>query len=359
MSVDKDAAGQHERRAFMMKLLSPSHVVTAILLLLCAILAGCQSTGLVVESVNNYGGRANLNNSIANGDGFIRAMTPAGGEWQVTHRFVDGFVWDTDFLQGTTWDGQNFDQQGTAISYYTGHGLANAYDEVPEHTCSTSSVCTNPPAGARLPGICKAAGLPGYAPGDVSRCVYESDRALVVNGNHDQFGGIVDYSSGGAKWGESRNAGGWAGVGTGGGTNVAVLDASLGVLPTYWVTQTVQAMAGLHMLATIMPVTGDTAIVSDRGSIFGTDWAVNANSAVSDSWLTTLLSIPGSGINGGGCNFVIAYDTTPDRAQAHLAESWEDVKRDGLDAQGAQFYDARWLCNWSTTIKDKSLFELP
>jgi len=335
------------------------HFATTLLLSVCSVLAGCKSTGLVVESVNNYGGNGDLSNPIANGDGFLRAMTPPGSEWHVVHRFVDDLVWDTDFLQGSSWDGANFDQAGTAISYYTGHGLANAYDEVPTHWCSTSSVCTNPPPGARLPGICKAAGMPGYAPGDNSRCVYESDRALVVNGSNDQFNGIVNYSSGGVKWGESKNSGAWAGAGTGGGTNLVVLDASLGVLPTYWVQQTQQAMAGVHMLATIMPVTGDTAMVADRGSIFGTSWAVRPDSAVSDAWLTTMLSISGSGINGGGCNFVIAYDSTADRAQQHLAENWTDIQNDGWDAQGANFYSARWLCNWPSNIKDESIFQLP
>jgi hypothetical protein len=334
-------------------------VMNPTLLMLCAVLAGCQSKGLVVESVSNYGGNSNLPNAIANGDGFLQAMAQPGSDWHVVHRYTDANVWDTDFLQGPSWDSLNFDQQGTAISYYAGHGLSNAYDEVPEHLCTHSTQCTNPPSSARLPGVCKAAGAPLYAPGDVPRCVYESDRALVVNGSGDQFNGVVDYSAGRAKWGESSNSGGWAGAGTGGGTNLVVLDASLGVLPTYWVQQTVQAMAGVHMLATIMPVTGDTNMVSVRGSIFGSNWAVNADSTVSDSWLTTMLSIPGSGINGGGCNFVIAYDTTPDRAQAHLAESWEDIKDDGLDAKGAEFYNARWLCNWSTTIHDQSLFELP
>jgi hypothetical protein len=331
----------------------------AITIAVCGALPGCQSTGLVVESVNNYGGNNDLPNPIANGDGFIRAMTPPGSEWHVVHRWTDGLVWDTDFLQGPSWDGANFDQAGTAISYYSGHGLITAYDEVPTHWCTSTSQCTNPPAGARMPGSCKAAGLPGYAPGDNSRCVYLSDRVLFVNGSNDQFGGQVDYSGGGVKWGESQNSGGWAGVGTNGGTNLVVLDASLGVLASFWVQQTVQAVAGVHMIATIMPITGDTAMVSSRGETFGNNWVTLPDNPVSDAWLTTLLSIPGSGINGGGCNFVIAYDSTPDRAQQHLTENWTDLKNDGWDAQGNNFYSARWLCNWPTNIRDKSLFELP
>jgi hypothetical protein len=343
----------------MTTLIGSNGIARTIIASICLVYAGCQSTGLVVESVNNYSGNGDLKQSIANGDGFIRAMTPAGSEWHVIHRFTDALVWDTDFLQKTGWDSSNFDQAGTAISYYTGHGLITPYDEVPEHSCASTTQCTNPPPGARLPGLCKAAGLPGRAPGDTSRCVYESDRILFVNGIADQFGGQVNYSSGLAKWGESRNSGNWADAGTGGGTNLVVLDASFGVLPTFWVQQTMPAMAGVHMIATIMPVTGDTNNVSDRGALFGSGWAENPDGAVSLAWLTTMNSIPGSGINGGGCNFVIAYDVTVDRAQQHLNENWTDLKNDGWDARGSNFYSARWLCNWSSNITDQSIFELP
>lgn len=328
----------------------------------CTWLAGCQSTGLIVESVNAYSSRygqgTDLANPIANGDGFIRAMTPAGSNWHVIYRFTDGQVWDTDFLDGPTWDALYFDKPGAAISYYTGHGLNTAYDEVPTHQCTSSSQCTNPPLNASLPGVCKAAGGTNYAPGDIPRCVYYSDRILAVNGDNDQAGHQVNYSGGAVAWGESTSSGGWRNAGTDGGTNLVVLDASLGVLATYWVRQTVQAWAGLHMLATILPVTGDTAMVADRGGLFGGGWAQNPDGAVSTAWLTTLNSIPGSGINGGGCNFVIAYDTTPDAAQRHLSENWTELQDDRLDAKGNQYYAARWLCNWPSTITDSSIFEL-
>jgi hypothetical protein len=181
----------------------------------------------------------------------------------------------------------------------------------------------------------------------------------VVHGSQDKFGGIVNYSNGSAKWGESTNSGNWAGVGTNGGANLVILDASFGVLATFWVQQTIQAMAGAHMLATIMPVTGDTSDVSDRGGFFGNSWAVYPDGATSDAWLTTMNSIPNTGINGGGCNFVIAYDASPDRAGQHLAENWTDLRNDDLDSQGTNYYAARWLCNWSSNLKDRSIFELP
>ena len=118
-------------------------------------------------------------------------------------------------------------------------------------------------------------------------------------------------------------------------------------------------MAGIHMLATIMPVTGDTANVADRGAAFGKSWAQNPAGAVSQAWLNTMSSIPGSGINGGGCNFVIAFDNTAARAQAKINEDWDALKEDGWDAKGAQFYFVRWLCNWAFQQTDQTAFELP
>ena len=317
--------------------------------------AGCQSHGLVVASVNNYAAKngPSLPNSIANGAGFVRAMTPPDSEWTVLAQDVDSQVDDIDFYDAANMDSLNFDRPNTAISYFTGHGTCGPYGATPPQACTTTKTCTTPVPGTTLPGSCK------FGPGDISQCVYLSDRSLFTNSGFDRSNGNVDYGSGRVHWGESSNSGAWANAGTDGGTNMAVLDISCGVLPTFWVQQTQPAMAGIHMLATIMPVTGDTANVSDRGSLFGSAWAQNADSRVADGWLTTLNSIAGSGINGGGCNFVIAYDATAQSAQSKLDENWNELAQDGRDAKGANFWSARWLCNWSFTQTDQTAFERP
>jgi hypothetical protein len=308
-----------------------------------------------VASVNNYSSKngPSLPNSIANGDGFIQQMTAAGSGWSLTDRDVDSQVDDIDFVDAGNMDTLNFDQPGTAISYFTGHGTCSPYGANPPQPCTSTQGCTNPVPGTTPPGSCK------FGPGDISQCVYLSNRALFTDSYGDRSNGRVDYSGGTVHWGESSNAGAWAAAGTDGGTNLAVLDISCGVLPTFWVQQLRPAMAGIHMLATIMPVTGDTANVSDRGSAFGGSWAANPEGAVSQAWLTTMNSIPGSGINGGGCNFVIAFDNTAQRAMQKLNEDWNDLKNDGWDAQGSNFLAARWLCNWSFSQTDQTAFEMP
>jgi hypothetical protein len=258
-----------------------------------------------------------------------------------------------DFVDAYNMESINFDQPKTAISYFTGHGVCAPYGANPPQRCTTTAACTNPVPGTQMPGSCK------FGPGDPPQCVYLSDRYLVTDSGYDRFGGYVDYSGGSVHWGESPNSGAWAGAGTDGGTNLVVLDISCGVLPTFWRQQLQPAMAGIHMLATIMPVTGDTANVPDRGAAFGAGWAANPSGSVSQAWLTTLNSIPGSGINGGGCNFAVAFNATPDAAAHNINGDWNDLKNDGWDAKGSNAYVAQWLCNWAFRQQDQTAFELP
>src|SRR5258708_35209104 len=91
------------------------------------VMTACEptSSGLVVESVNNYSLRngPSLNNSVANGDGFIQGMTVAGSPWHLTTRWTDLNVWDTDFIDPAIDragdNSHNFDQPGTALFYFT------------------------------------------------------------------------------------------------------------------------------------------------------------------------------------------------------------------------------------------------
>jgi len=326
-------------------------------MLLCLGFAGCGSFSydLVVSSVNSYATKngPSLPNSIANGDGFIQGMTVPGSVWTLKDRDVDSQVDDMDFVDASNMDSINFDPPGAAISYFTGHGTCGPYGANPPQRCTSTSQCTSPVPGTTLPGSCK------FGPGDISQCVYRSDRFLFTDSAFDRFSGQVDYSGGRIHWGESAQSGPWGGGGVDGGTNLVVLDISCGVLPTFWLQQLRPAMAGIHMLATIMPVTGDTANVATRGSAFGKSWAANPRGSVSQAWLTTMNSIAGSGINGGGCNFVIAFDASPQLVAGKIDEDWSDLRNDARDATGNSSYQARWLCNYPFNQTDQTAFELP
>lgn len=328
------------------------------------------STGIVVESVNDYGPCCSLPNSIANGDGFLQGMVFPGSRWHLNERWTDGAVYDTDFvdpaINSLGNDQSYFDKPGTAVSYFTGHGTCNAGCSTAP-LCSTTGACTTPnaAAGERMPGTCR------FSPMDSPRCCYMTDRSAVTHGTGDRFGGIVNYSSGPIRWGESPTSGPWAGAGTDGGTNLVVLDISCGILPTFWAQGVFNANAGVQMIATIMVAGGDTAMVADRGATFATFYRANENARVSTSWLETMNSLPagegsscpggggGHGFNGCGCNIIIGMDSTPERAEGAMNEGWVNLANDSNDALGNQFYSARWQCNYPLSSADQTAWELP
>ena len=324
---------------------------------------GPTSTGLIVESVDNYTIRngPSLSNSIANGDGFITGMTISGSPWRLMTRWTDLNVWDTDFMDPAVDpvgdDSHNFDQRGAAISYFTGHGFCQ--DGCSQgQSCSTTTACKTPSAvaGERFPASCR------FSPLDKPRCCYMVDRAGATSGQNDQKNGVVGYTSGPIRWGESSTSGGWAGAGTDGGTNLVILDISCGILPTFWYQALSNAAAGVHMIGTLLIAGGDTANIADRGSTFAKMWAANQDGSVAQAWLDTLSSLPaseGGGINGFGCNIMLAMDSTADRAGQRMAENWSDLRNDNNDAQGKAFYVARWQCNYALPSTTKTAWELP
>jgi hypothetical protein len=331
--------------------------------------ANAQSTGIVVESVNDYGACCSLANSIANGDGFMNGMVFPGSRWHLNARWTDGSVYDTDFvdpdINSSGADLANFDMPGTAVSYFTGHGITA--HGCSTQGCTTTSACMTPntAAGERMPASCR------FSPFDIPRCCYMVDRAAVTNGSGDQFNGIVNYTGGAIRWGESPQAGPWAGAGTNGGTNLVVLDISHGILPTFWTQTLVNANAGVQLIATIMTAGGDTANVADRGPTFASFYRANEFARVSQSWLDTMNALPasegsscpggggGHGFNGCGCNIIVGMDINQARADGSMNEGWVHLADDSNDALGNQFAAVRWQCNYPFTATDQTAWELP
>jgi len=330
--------------------------------------AHADSTGIIVESVNNFGGSGDLSNSIANGDGFLQGVVFPGSRFFQSARWTDGLVYDTDFvdpqINALGNDSNNFDKPGTAISFLTAHGVGT-------HGCSTqrctsTSQCQSPgTGGGRFPASCR------FSPMDPARCCYMVDRQAVVHGNQDKFNGLVNYTNGPVRWGESPQSGGWAGAGTNGGTNVVVLDISHGILPTFWRPTLLNASAGVQMVLTIMTAGGDTANVSQRGSTFAAFFRANPNASVAQSWLNTMPSLPanlggscpagggGHGFNGCGCNIAVGMDKTQANAEVSMRENWVNITNDNNDAVGNVWTATRWQCNYPFSQTDQTAWELP
>jgi hypothetical protein len=327
-----------------------------------------QSTGIIIESVNDYGACCSLSNSIANGDGFKDGVVFPGSRYYLSSRWTDATVYDTDFadpqINSLGKDNIYFDKPGTAISYFTGHGIGNSGCSTT--SCTSTSQCTNPTSGGgRLPGSCR------FSPLDNPRCCYMVDRMAVVQGTFANLNNQVNYTGGPIRWGESPQSGGWAGAGTDGGTNVVVLDISHGILPTFWYQTLVNANAGVQLIGTLMTAGGDTANVPQRGSTFASFYRANENTRVSDGWLNTMNSLPsnlgsscpggggGHGFNGCGCHIIFGMDKTADRAAASMTEGWVHITQDSNDALGNQFYSVRWLCNYPFSATNQSAWEKP
>jgi hypothetical protein len=143
-----------------------------------------------------------------------------------------------------------------------------------------------------------------------------------------------------------------------------VLDISCGVLTPFWTQQLQPAFAGLQFLATIMPVTGDTADVSDRGSVFGNRWQVNPTEPMANAWTYTLSDLPttdggacagsyatggGHGINGCGCNFIISFDTNSRAYDKMKYGNWQTIQNDNNDAIASSSYYWFAVCNYDVS----------
>lgn len=327
-----------------------------------------ESKGIVIESVNNYGTCCSLPNSIANGDGFKDGVVFPGSRFYLSQRWTDGLVYDTDFadpqVNAVGQDNLYFDKPGTAISYFTGHGITT--HGCSTNACTSTTQCNNPASGGgRLPGSCR------FSPFDTPRCCYMVDRMAVVQGSVARLNNQVNYTGGPIRWGESPQSGGWAGAGTDGGTNVAILDISHGILPTYWYPTLVNANAGVQLIGTLMTAGGDTANVPQRGSTFAAFYRANENSIVAEAWVNTMNSLPsnlggscpggggGHGFNGCGCNIIVGMDKTDARAKASLRESWVHITQDSNDSFGTQFHYVRWVCNYPLPSSTQTAWEKP
>jgi len=341
--------------------------------------ASATSVAINAEGVNIY-----PNNDIQAGAdearSFYQGMTsPPSTPWTQGNLFTDANVFDQDFvdsdLNSNGDDEVSFDAPHTAIAYFGGHGTCDdgfpdgcLFGGMPQQ-CRSSADCpfTSNPFGNGSGGVCRH--VPGEqdAMGRYGFCAYQSDRFLIVNGSNSAFGQQVDYSaSGRSAFGESPESGAWRGAGTNGGANFVVLSVSNGVEPGFEAANLLQAFAGVHMIASTMPVSGDYQTTGNRGSDFASAYFANPFSRIADAWKNTINQLSGvgsacgsngvtnggfGGYNGCGCNVVATVGVDINECQQHLLESWSDLQNDAtFDARGNGIFTDTILCNFDTTI---------
>lgn len=296
-------------------------------------------------------------------------------------------VWSSDFYDpertGDTTDHDEiyFDGQGSAISYYFGHG-ACAWVGDTNVSCYHNSSCDSSfsrSAGSPIGTLTRSSfGTPPFTstsgfcrrdvPGSsVGRCSYPmwNSRALAVSDcNHSiAEGGTVFYGGGDVKWGEGLSVGNWGGAGKNGGTHVVVLEASCASM-TGRQNEIWPAFAGVHFLATTLVHQGDAYISTTRGQNWAQEYVSHPTASAAYAWLTAATNEPanpsypcvgsagvsygsGAGINGCGGHAIDALGASSAEASSLLAQNWSSITYDWAGGAGNAYWNSRYQCNWN------------
>lgn len=303
--------------------------------------------------MNNYGDGEcrDLPYSIANVDNFRNQMLSISG-YTAGIRQTDELVLPADFTDPERIAGGidtiRFDRPGDAISYFSGHGSC---DDQTNTACTSTAGCSDIAALEKRCLRYTDSPLQG-------RCVYSRPRNIVV----DQTGTscqLVNYSTNGVRWGEDPSAGSWAGAGTNGGINFAVIDNSCGITPDLYIPELLNAFAGISTIALIMPtrVGDDTADVANRGRAFADRYVANVNSAIAPSWTDAINSVAGGsscafgggnhGVVGCGAHIAISVEVNQERAEwANRIETWEQLRDPANDGIGWGWMSWIYTCNY-------------
>jgi hypothetical protein len=257
-------------------------------------------------------------------------------------RYGDSLAWDQDMIDEASGGDANYtmDDPAISISMFSGHGKC---DDQSGQTCTTGANCGS--------GVCTR--HPGASSG---YCMFYVPRKAYTCGSGDIFGHQADLSSGAARFGESPNSGGWAGVGTGGNVNFVMFDISCGVTPGFISNEYWNTFAGAHIISSVMPTEfgSDTLDIADRGIDTGWLFQQNQNSSPSLDWIDTVNYISdgncngnGGGLSGCGANISMSVNTNATTAQwANGTESWAQLVNDGYDAKGAGYMAWVYQCNY-------------
>jgi len=332
------------------------------------------STGVTMEAVDHYHDPVNRPDivCIAEADNFRNGLLNASGTiYTAGHRFPDDSVFDGDFFDkdktGASLDLDyiNFDDPVDGLAYVCLHGDCS---DRTNQTCTSSSQCTSPAAGQRLPGKCIGNGPPNNATG---WCAYLTNRRM-YNGilASNTHGGVIDYTSGNVRWGESTNSGTWAGAGTNGGINFGLLSNSCGVRPGLEVDELIPLFAGMTVLGIVEPFTRNNPLADDvdapaRGTALSNAYKTNPAGSIGHAWADSIVGIPqndgkdcplqgssytyggGHGMDGCGAQLTFTVDGQASYTYWNRdTENWNDAINNNNDSVGNGYWAGLWHCNY-------------
>jgi hypothetical protein len=278
-------------------------------------------------------------------------------------RSPDKFVYDTDFIDPDIQSGDagddtfNFDQNTIGTAYVCLHGTCN---DMPGDTCRFASDCQSG-------GVCIADAPPNNTAG---HCAYYQDRYMITTADAygNNYGGWINYSAGLVKWGETTASGGWAGAGTNGGLNFALLSNSCGIRPGFDHQQDTAIFAGVPVLGIIMPTTygSDDVDAPTRGTALSNAFVTNSSGSIAHAWTSSLAGIPfddggpcgdgdytyggGHGIGGCGAQLSQSMDVNQSASDWDLnTMSWTQIPYQSLGSAGTEAQSNTWTCNYDCT----------
>ena len=324
------------------------------------------NSGIVLETVSDYtfvSGGLTVNNTDANteGAGFWNPMI-ASGTWSASAWYPDSSVYDTDFYDPDLTGGPNdedtfnFDRAGAAISFVIAHG---GCDDVTNQPCVTDADCG---ANSYCPNFPLA--------GNTAACINISPRRIITSSPSSSHGNNVLYGDSPTNpqplsiaLGEDANSGSWAGVGTTGGTNIAIITNSCGMRFRVRSQDQNRFFAGVHEVMMSMPVGNvhgfatngfaDTAQWSARGSTLANLILTNINLPATSAWLTpNMTNNSFTAINGAtsaGANIVAVWDVSGTAVNNRLSsETWLQSTDETRDATSGAVGGYWYMCNFSS-----------
>jgi hypothetical protein len=159
--------------------------------------------------------------------------------------------------------------------------------------------------------------------------------------------------------GENPTNGAWRGAGVNGGTSVAIVKMSFGML-TFFPTQWWSLFAGLHLYEGVMISWGDSDDSASFGSAVAAAYTANPNSSVAQGYLNAISSVTdgggcsgatswGGGINGCGCHAAMTLSDSATGVTEVFNENWFAIKGDNVAQGGTGYWWWGIMCNYNPT----------
>jgi hypothetical protein len=157
-------------------------------------------------------------------------------------------------------------------------------------------------------------------------------------------------------FGENPFNGAWRGAGTNGGTSLAMVHMSFGMM-TFFPGEWSNTFGGLHLYEGMMVSWGDVEDSIGYGNAVASPYTANPNSSVSQGYVNAISSVTdgggcsgatswGGGFNGCGCHMVMTLSDSAS-GQGVFTENWFALTEDLPYQSGVGYWWYNAVCNYN------------